>query len=89
VGHVAEQDAAAASYREYGVRPLGVLGYQAGAVTPHASALALPSISAAAAANLARARRTLRALRRLRLLRRRRPAHRRGRARATSRSISR
>jgi hypothetical protein len=41
-------------YREFGARPLGVLGYEAGAVTPHASALALPFDLAAAAANLRR-----------------------------------
>jgi len=38
-------------YGEYGVRPLGSLGYPAGAVTPHAAALAL-AVDAAAAANL-------------------------------------
>jgi hypothetical protein len=41
-------------YREYGVRPLGILGYEAGAVTPHASALVLPIDLPAAAANLRR-----------------------------------
>jgi hypothetical protein len=44
----------AGEYREFGVRPLGVLGYQGGAVTPHASALALPLDMPAAAANLRR-----------------------------------
>jgi ABC-type amino acid transport system permease subunit len=43
-----------ADYREYGVRPLGILGYDAGAVTPHASALVLPLDLPAAAANLRR-----------------------------------
>lgn len=41
-------------YREYGARPLGILGYDAGAVTPHASALVLPLDLPAAAANLRR-----------------------------------
>jgi len=41
-------------YREYGVRPLGILGYEGGAVTPHASALVLPLDLPAAAANLRR-----------------------------------
>jgi hypothetical protein len=40
------------SYGEYGVRPLGTLGYGAGAVTPHAAALALAVTPAAALANL-------------------------------------
>jgi len=40
------------SYNEYGVQILGVRGYQAGAVTPHASALALAVTPAAALANL-------------------------------------
>ena len=44
----------AGEYREFGVRPLGVLGYGAGAVTPHASALVLPLDMPAAAANLRR-----------------------------------
>jgi len=39
-------------YREYGAHPLGVLGYEGGAVTPHASALALPIDLPAAAGNL-------------------------------------
>ena len=39
-------------YREFGAHPLGVLGYEGGAVTPHASALALPLDLPAAAANL-------------------------------------
>jgi putative glucoamylase len=42
------------AYGEYGVRPLGTLGYGAGAVTPHASALALTIAPAEAAANLRR-----------------------------------
>jgi hypothetical protein len=44
----------AGEYREFGVRPLGVLGYDGGAVTPHASALVLPFDMPAAAANLRR-----------------------------------
>ncbi len=40
------------AYGEYGVRPLGALGYRAGAVTPHASALALAVAPADAVANL-------------------------------------
>jgi hypothetical protein len=40
------------SYSEYGVKVLGVHGYQAGVVTPHASALALYVTPAAAIANL-------------------------------------
>ena len=40
------------SYGEYGVPILGVRGYPAGAVTPHASALALAATPAAALANL-------------------------------------
>ncbi|MBK8182645.1 MAG: hypothetical protein IPK63_06935 [Candidatus Competibacteraceae bacterium] len=39
-------------YGEYGVRLLGALGYRAGAVTPHAAALALLTEPAAATANL-------------------------------------
>jgi hypothetical protein len=41
-------------YGEYGVRILGSLGYPAGAVTPHASALALVVTPAEAVANLRR-----------------------------------
>jgi hypothetical protein len=39
-------------YHEFGVAPLGVRGYDAGAVTPHASALALAVDPAAAVRNL-------------------------------------
>lgn len=39
-------------YGEYGVRPLGARGYEAGAVTPHASALALAVTPDGAIANL-------------------------------------
>jgi hypothetical protein len=39
-------------YSEYGIRALGVLGYGAGAVTPHASALALAVTPRQAEANL-------------------------------------
>ncbi len=39
-------------YSEYGARVLGALGYRAGAVTPHAAALALLTEPAAATANL-------------------------------------
>jgi hypothetical protein len=39
-------------YAEYGVPVLGVLGYPAGAVTPHASALALTVLPTEAIANL-------------------------------------
>lgn len=39
-------------YKEYGVPLLGTRGYRAGAVTPHASALALAADPEAAAANL-------------------------------------
>jgi hypothetical protein len=39
-------------YGEYGVKVLGVIGYRPGAVTPHASALALAVDPAAAIANL-------------------------------------
>ena len=39
-------------YGEYGVRPLGSLGYGPGPVTPHASALALAAIPNAALRNL-------------------------------------
>ena len=41
-------------YGEYGVRVLGSLGYPAGAVTPHASALALAVTPGEAVANLRR-----------------------------------
>jgi hypothetical protein len=41
-------------YREYGVRVLGTRGYRAGAVTPHAAALALAVEPAAATAVLRR-----------------------------------
>lgn len=41
-------------YREYGVKVLGARGYVAGAVTPHASALALSVTPAAAIENLRR-----------------------------------
>lgn len=41
-------------YGEYGVRVLGSLGYPSGAVTPHASALALAVTPAEAVANLRR-----------------------------------
>jgi hypothetical protein len=41
-------------YAEYGVRVLGSLGYPPGAVTPHASALALAVTPAEAVANLRR-----------------------------------
>jgi hypothetical protein len=43
---------AGSGYGEYGARPLGSLGYGAGAVTPHASALALAAEPEAATANL-------------------------------------
>jgi hypothetical protein len=43
---------AGAGYGEYGVSVLGSLGYQGGAVTPHAAALALAVAPAEAAANL-------------------------------------
>ncbi|MCB1780698.1 MAG: hypothetical protein KDJ34_11545, partial [Candidatus Competibacteraceae bacterium] len=39
-------------YSEFGARILGVRGYQAGVVTPHAAALALLADPAAATANL-------------------------------------
>jgi hypothetical protein len=39
-------------YAEFGVAPLGVRGYDPGAVTPHASALALPIAPRAATRNL-------------------------------------
>jgi hypothetical protein len=42
------------AYAEYGVKPLGLLGYGKGAVTPHASALALSVTPDAALANLRR-----------------------------------
>jgi hypothetical protein len=45
---------AGAGYGEYGVRVLGSLGYAAGSVTPHASALALAVIPAEAIVNLRR-----------------------------------
>jgi hypothetical protein len=41
-------------YGEYGVKPLGTRGYPAGAVTPHAAALALSVMPKAAVANLRR-----------------------------------
>ncbi|MCC6850141.1 MAG: DUF3131 domain-containing protein [Deltaproteobacteria bacterium] len=41
-------------YREFGVRPLGIRGYAAGIVTPHASALALAVTPVDATANLRR-----------------------------------
>jgi hypothetical protein len=41
-------------YREYGVTALGTRGYGAGAVTPHAAALALDLAPAPAVANLRR-----------------------------------
>jgi hypothetical protein len=44
----------AGTYGEHGARPLGVLGYEGGAVTPHAAALVLPLDLPAAAANLRR-----------------------------------
>jgi Putative glucoamylase len=40
------------AYEEYGVKPLGVRGYGAGAVTPHAAALALSVMPQAAITNL-------------------------------------
>jgi len=40
------------SYAEYGARPLGALGYPAGAVTPHAALLALPVAPGPALTNL-------------------------------------
>jgi hypothetical protein len=40
------------AYGEYGVKPLGTRGYAAGAVTPHAAALALVVIPEAAITNL-------------------------------------
>ena len=43
---------AGAGYGEYGARILGVRGYRAGAVTPHAAALALLTEPAAATAHL-------------------------------------
>lgn len=43
---------ATGAYGEYGVKPLGTLGYAAGAVTPHAAALALAVMPEAAVANL-------------------------------------
>ena len=43
-----------AGYGEYGVRVLGSLGYPAGVVTPHASALALAVTPTEAIANLRR-----------------------------------
>jgi hypothetical protein len=41
-------------YREYGVKPLGVRGYEDAAVTPHAVALALPFEPAESVAALRR-----------------------------------
>jgi hypothetical protein len=41
-----------AGYGEYGIRALGMLGYPAGAITPHASALAVTVAPDAAIANL-------------------------------------
>jgi hypothetical protein len=41
-------------YREFGVRALGIRGYGAGIVTPHASALALAVTPAEATTNLRR-----------------------------------
>jgi hypothetical protein len=41
-----------AGYGEYGVRPLGTIGYGAGVVTPHAAALALAVAPAEGVANL-------------------------------------
>jgi hypothetical protein len=43
---------AAGAYEEYGVQVLGTHGYRAGAVTPHAAALALAVMPEEAAANL-------------------------------------
>jgi hypothetical protein len=43
---------ATGTYEEYGVRPLGTRGYAAGAVTPHAAALALVVMPEAARTNL-------------------------------------
>jgi len=40
------------AYAEYGVKPLGARGYPAGAVTPHAAALALRVLPEAASTNL-------------------------------------
>ena len=65
-------------------------GYGAGAVTPHAAALALAvDAGRRRSPNLRALAERYDALRRLRLLRRRRPAHRRGRAQPTSRSTRR
>ena len=47
-------DPLSGGYSEFGVRALGVRGYKAGVVTPHASALALAVLPADAAANLRR-----------------------------------
>jgi hypothetical protein len=43
---------ATSAYGEYGVKPLGARGYAAGAVTPHAAALALVVMPEAAISNL-------------------------------------
>jgi hypothetical protein len=43
---------ATGAYAEYGVKPLGTRGYPAGAVTPHAAALALVVMPEAAISNL-------------------------------------
>jgi hypothetical protein len=43
---------ATGAYEEYGVKPLGTRGYAAGAVTPHAAALALVVMPEAAIINL-------------------------------------
>jgi hypothetical protein len=43
---------ATGAYEEYGVKPLGTRGYGAGAVTPHAAALALVVLPEAALTNL-------------------------------------
>ena len=43
---------ATGAYEEYGVKPLGIRGYAAGAVTPHAAALALVVMPEAALINL-------------------------------------
>jgi hypothetical protein len=43
---------ATGAYGEYGVKPLGTRGYPAGAVTPHAAALALIVMPEAAITNL-------------------------------------
>ena len=66
------------SYREYGARVLGARGYRAGAVTPHAAALALLTEPAAAMSQSAPTGGTLSAVRRFRLLRRSGPENRPG-----------